>query len=229
MSSDRFAEIRELQLFRDISDDSFETLTRGAYVQNFPPHTELITEGDPADFLYIITSGAVDLFASWEGRESSMAIAQPVSTFILAATINERPFLMSGRTLNKCRIILIPSEDVRTVFETDPAFARAIVTELAIVYRATSKSAKNLKLRTSLERLANHLVTRYRENDDNPEFELKFEKRLLASLLGMTPENLSRSFNALKQYGVVVDGQKVHLTDINALIAFARPAPLIDG
>ncbi len=229
MSSDRFAEIRELQLFRDISDASFETLTRGAYVQNFPPHTELITEGDPADFLYIITSGAVDLVASWEGRESSMATAQPVSTFILAATINERPFLMSGRTLNKCRIILIPSEDVRTVFETDPAFARAIVTELAIVYRETSKSAKNLKLRTSLERLANYLVKCYHDNEMSAEFELQFEKRRLASLLGMTPENLSRSFNALRQYGVVVDGQNVNLTDMDALIAFAKPYDLIDG
>ena len=61
------------------------------------------------------------------------------------------------------------------------------------------------------------------------EFELQFEKRRLASLLGMTPENLSRSFNALRQYGVVVDGQNVNLTDMDALIAFAKPYDLIDG
>ena len=42
-----------------------------------------------------------------------MATVRPISTFILAATIRDAPYLMSARTLEKSRIILIPSEDVR--------------------------------------------------------------------------------------------------------------------
>ncbi|MEZ5780049.1 MAG: cyclic nucleotide-binding domain-containing protein [Rhizobiaceae bacterium] len=76
-------------------------LMRGAYVQNFPPQIELITEGEPSDFLHIILSGAVDLFSAWNGRETSMATARPVSTFILAASIRDAPYLMSARTLEK--------------------------------------------------------------------------------------------------------------------------------
>jgi CRP/FNR family transcriptional regulator, transcriptional activator FtrB len=229
MTSERIAEIRSLPLFRDISDESFEALTRGVYVQNFPPHTELISEGEAADFLHIVLSGSVELFGSWAGRETTIATVWPLSTFILAATISDKPNLMSGRTLGKSQIVMVPSEDVRAVFEADSEFAKAIVAELAVCYRASIKNTKNLKLRTSKERLANYLVKCHRRHGDNPEFELEYEKRRLASYLGMTPENLSRAFNALKSYGVRVDGQNVCLTKADALIAFAKPTDLIDG
>ena len=99
---------------------------------------------------------------------------------------------MSARTLEKSRIALIPSQDVRAAFDADQRFARAIVSELAQCYRSVIKAHKNLKLRTSLERLANYLLQQRVHSDDVAEFDLRFEKRRLASMLGMTPENLSR-------------------------------------
>jgi CRP/FNR family transcriptional activator FtrB len=64
-------------------------------------------------------------------------------TFILAATIKNAPYLMSARTLEKSRIVLIPSQDVRAIFDVDGNFARAIVTELAQCYRSVIKSQKD--------------------------------------------------------------------------------------
>ena len=57
---------------------------------------------------------------------------------------------------------------------------------------------------------------------------MPYDKRTLASLLGMTPENLSRAFGTLKPYGVVVDGARVTLTDLDGLSGLAKPNPLID-
>jgi CRP/FNR family transcriptional activator FtrB len=48
-------------------------------------------------------------------------------------------------------------------------------------------------------------------------------------LLGMTPENLSRSFSALQYYGVSVQGAVVTLANIAALEQLAKPDPLIDN
>lgn len=223
-----YPDIKSLDLFAGLTDERFAQLMRGSYVQNFPPHVELITEGDPANFLHIILSGAVELFASWNGRETSMAAIRPVSTFILAATVKDAPYLMSARTLDKSRLVLIPSQDVRNLFDEDQGFARAIVTELAQCYRSTIKSQKDLKLRTSLERLANYLLRQQARAGTTPDFELPFEKRKLASFLGMTPENLSRAFKGLKPYGVVVDGSRIAITDRAELEAFARPCALID-
>ncbi len=217
-----------MHLFADLADEAFATLMRGAYVQNFPPAIELITEGDPSDFLHIVMEGTVELFAAWNRRETTMATVRPVSTFILAATVRDAPYLMSARTTEKSRIVLVPSSDVREVFAADPAFARAVVGELALCYRSVVKHAKDLKLRTSVERLANYLLRQSQKHGGAPSYDLPTEKRAIASYLGMTPENMSRAFKTLQPYGVDVDGQRITITDEGALERFAKPSRLID-
>ena len=59
--------------------------------------------------------------------------------------------------------------------------------------------------------------------------QLNHEKRVLASLLGMTPESLSRAFSALQGSGVTVHGAQVRLSNIAALESIAKPDPLIDN
>ena len=228
MPDSEYRDIRKLDLFAQMADDNFTSLMRGAYVQNFPAQIELITEGEPSDFLHIVVSGSVDLFSTWNGRETSMATVRPISTFILAATIKDAPYLMSARTLEKSRIALIPSQDVRAAFDADNDFARAIVTELAQCYRTVVKTHKDVKLRTSLERLANYLLRQQVRAGGADKFDLPFEKRVLSSLLGMTPENLSRAFKSLIPYGVVVDGRVIHIQNPSDLREFAKPSPLID-
>jgi CRP/FNR family transcriptional regulator, transcriptional activator FtrB len=228
MPEAHYPEIRALDLFAGMTEANFLSLMRGAYVQNFPPQIELIGEGEPSDFLHVVLSGSVDLFSSWNNRDTSLATVRPISTFILAATIKNAPYLMSARTLEKSRIVLIPSQDVREIFDVDSNFARAIVTELAQCYRAVIKSQKDLKLRTSLERLANYLLRQQKRAGGKPTFELDFEKRRLASVLGMTPENLSRAFKGLQPYGLTVEGMRISIGDQADLERFARPNPLID-
>lgn len=227
MSESYKEEIRDLTLFANMDETNFRALMRGAYVQNFPPRIDLIHENEPPDFLHVVLSGSVDLFSAWNGRETSMATVRPVSTFILAACVRNLPYLMSARTLEKSRIALIPSQDVRAVFAEDSAFAQAIVAELAQCYRAVVKNTKDLKLRTSLERLANYLL-RQQERAGSLEFDLTMEKRRLASFLGMTPENLSRAFKGLEPYGVKVAQNHIVITDLEDLTRYAKPNPLID-
>jgi len=228
MTLERFESIRKLPLFARMTDESFDALTRGAFVQNFPPNMVMISEGEAADFLHIVQSGCVELFSTWTNRETSVTTLYENSTFILAATMKDRMNLMSARTLQKSRIIMIPSENVRNVFATDPAFALAIVEELARCYRATIRNMKNLKLRTSIERLANYILKQHHRQGEALAYQLPIEKRRLASYLGMTPENLSRAFNNLKPHGVAVDGQTITITDMDKLTAFAKPDILID-
>jgi CRP/FNR family transcriptional activator FtrB len=227
MPDAHYADIRRLDLFAEMEDSNFTSLMRGSYVQNFPPRIELISEGETADFLHVVLSGSVDLYSSWNNRETSMATIVPVSTFILAATIRDAPYLMSARTLEKSRIALLPSQDVRAIFDIDAAFARAIVLELAQCYRSVVKNTKNLKLRTSLERLANYLVRQHKVTGALT-IDLNMEKRRLASFLGMTPENLSRAFRGLEPYGVNVSGSRIEIQNLETLEGFARPSVLID-
>lgn len=221
-------EIRVLPLFRDMGNQHFAELMRGAYHQSFPPQVTLIQEGSKADFLHVVTNGAVELFASWNARETTMAVARPVSTFILAACINDSRYLMSGRTLVASRIALIPGSNLREIFGRDTAFARAIVQELATGYRSVVRHTKNIKLRASKERLAAFLLHEANAGGFRPVFGLPYGKRLIASYLGMTPENLSRALRQLRDDGVTVEGSVVTIHDLERLQAVALPAALMD-
>ncbi len=220
--------VRDLRLFRDIDDAAFDALLAGSYLQRFPTHVVLIREGDPADFLHVVVGGAVELFSGRNGSESTMDIVRPVSTFILAAVIKDAPYLMSARTIEASDILMIPSSNLREGIASDPALGLAMVTELAGCYRAVVKSNKNLKLRSAVERLANYLLRLDADQGGTGRTDLPIEKRVLASLLGMTPENLSRAFATLKPYGVSVTGTAIELTKIEDLKRLAKPTPLVD-
>ena len=229
MRSEDLPVIGQLPLFADMGEEHFADLMRAAYLQTFPPQVDLISEGDRADFLYIVVEGCVELYARSNGRETTMSLVRPVSTFILAAVLKDVRYLMSARTTEKSRILLIPSEDIRRAFRQDDAFARAIVVELASRYRAVVRDHKNQKLRTGVERLANRLLVFEQEQGGKGRLTLPYDKRTLASLLGMTPENLSRAFNTLKPYGVEVSGSDIRLTKASDLQNLAKPNDLIDG
>ena len=229
MRTEDVSEIRRLALFRTISESGFGTMIRGAYLQTFPPAMELIAEGGRADFLHVVVEGAVELFAGWNGREATLFTMGRNSTFILAATITDHPYLMSSRTIGRSRIALIPSQDVREVFANDSAFACAVVDELASRFRESVRHTKNLKLRTSIERVANYLLTEHTAAGNRGFVDLSHDKRLIASFLGMTPENLSRAFGALKHYGVRVEGSRIAIERPEHLASLAKPTLLIDA
>jgi len=229
MRQEELPEIRHLPLFHDMALENFEALVEKSYAQNFPAGLELIRQGDPADFLHVVLEGSVELYASWAGRECTMAVVRPVSTFILAACIKDAPYLMSARTLERSRVILVPSTDLRLVFRRDPDFAVSVINELAACYRTIVRNAKSLKLRNSRERVASYLLRQSRLAGDVASYMLPVEKRLLASYLGMTPENLSRTLRTLESNGVKIDGMRVIITDRARLSALAQPDLLIDG
>lgn len=220
--------VRDLDLFSGMTAENFDELMEASFLQRFPPGVQLITQGDACDFLHVLVEGRVELYAVSNDRQATIAFVEPVATFILAAVIKDGVYLMSARTLAASRILMIPSPSIRTIFGRDQVFARAVVTELATAYRALVRRLKDQKLRTGTERLANCLLRLRREHGNAKAFSLPVEKRILASLLGMTPENLSRAFAALAPHGVIVDGATIAIGSPDALEQFAHPNPLID-
>jgi len=218
--------VRQLRLFSGMEDVHFEELMKAAFLQTFPPQVDLIHEGDTPDFLYVVIEGGVEIYAQANERETTMMVACPISTFILAAVFTDEVYLMSARTMTKSRILMIPAESVRAIFDKDPGFAKATAWELAGEYRKMVKAQKNLKLRTAVERLANYLL---KEEGEDGVVHLTMDKRTLAAYLGMTPENLSRAFATLKPYGVKVVASRISLLNKDSLSALAKPNMLIDG
>jgi CRP/FNR family transcriptional activator FtrB len=221
--------VRALPIFDGVSDETFRAATSMSYLQRFPAGTVLLYEGDPVDFLYVLLAGQVELQGSWNDRETTLTILRPVTTFILAAVVLDAPALMSARALERSEILMIPGAAIRASMESDPKFGMAVSRELSGCYRGLVRAIKNQKLRGGVERLANYLIALHAKLGEGDTVRLPHEKRVLASLLGMTPENLSRAFATLLPYGVSVSGADVRLTMMEDLRRLAKPDPLIDN
>lgn len=220
--------VRGLRLFGGVDQKHIDTMLRVSFLQRFPAHVELVREGDPADFLHVVVDGQVEIFSAYRDRETTVAVIGPGHSFITAAVVLDRIYLKSARSLTSARVLLIPADAVRRCFGEDAAFARAIANDLAIAYRSVVKEVKNQKLRSGLERLANWLLVQHAEAGHAARFNLPFEKKVLASRLGMAPEVLSRSFASLGAYHVRVDGPAIEILNPEALRKLAKPTPTID-
>lgn len=229
MSQGDLAFIRRLPLFQNMTTAHFEEITQGLTEIDAPEDTILIEQGAAADHLFIVIEGAIQMFARWGKRECTMGVVRPVQTFILAACIRNAPFLMSARTLERSRLLLLPAPDLRAIFRRDPEFAVSVIEELANDFRSVIRHAKGLKLRDTHQRIAAYLLDQSRLAQNADRFQLQVEKRHVASFLGMTPENLSRGLRSLDELGVTVRGNTVTIHDRASLVSFVKPDILMDG
>ena len=221
-------EIANLPLFREMQEAKRERIFSGSFLQVFPPQLTLFELGQNPDFLHVLVDGLVELYAHSAGRDTTMRIVEPVTSFILAAVVTDQPYLMSARTLAPSRILLVPAALIRELVKDDPALMQATMRELAQAYRDMVRALTDMKLRQSAERLGNLILQHERRQGRTGKLQLKAEKRLLASLLGMTPENLSRAFGVLSGHGITVSAAQITITDRAALEAFSRPDPVPD-
>lgn len=217
-----------LPFLEGLAEKSVRDLLSGAYLQRFPSHVELVEQGRHADFLHVVVEGQIEVFSRHRDRETTVSILGPGHCFILAAVFLDQVYLKSARTISPARLLLLPAAAVHAVFGSDPVFAHRIAAEMAKGYRSLVKEVNNLKLRTSLERLANWILRQAPGSGPTSSFTFPFDKKTLASKLGVTPEVLSRNFGSLIPYGVTIDGKSVVVKDRAVLENLAKPDPLID-
>ncbi len=190
------AQLKALPLFSEMKEESLASLLDAALLQQFPTGVILIHEGDHADFLHVLVEGLVEIFTEQNGGEWGISLINPVSTFILAAVVSDQPYLNSARTLADSRVLLIPAQHVRSIFDQDVAWARIVARELALAYRSSVKKLKGYMARSSVERLANWILTEARKDGVSFEGEtpgnivVPFDRGTLASHIGTTRENL---------------------------------------
>lgn len=136
------------------------------------------------------------------------------------------PCAAAARTLSRVRTIAIPASAIRDLFDRNRPFARAVATELSRASCRMVMDLRSLKSPTALERLLDWMLRADAQSGGSGRFKLPFGKGTLASLLGMTPESLSRGLHCLADYGVTVRGRDVTLTGRSALARAASLTPV---
>ena len=213
--------VRSIRLFRNVSDHHFTILLKSSSVRHFPRRALLFNERDRASSLYILLDGAIELFSEHQNRRSTIAVIRTIKPIALTLIVDDvNP--VSACTIERSELLAIPLRVIHDLIDADPWFARTITYELAGHLRDIIEDFKNHKLRTTIERLAEWILRCDLDAGGTGHFMLPYGKRVLASHLGMAPENLSRNLASLAALGVTVHGRQVSLNNRAALAELAR-------
>jgi CRP/FNR family transcriptional regulator, transcriptional activator FtrB len=216
------ADFKSIRLFADVPNNHLQELVRTAWQERLPARATVIEQDAACEALYALIEGTVEVLSGIDEQETVIDVVEPGSVLLLACVVTAIPYVASVRTLSPVRILAVPADGVRQLFDGDKAFARSVAAELSRSSCRMLLDLKSLKVRTSIERLADWIIDAAARANGNGEFRLPFGKRTLASRLGMTPECLSRSLRTLAAHGLQVHGRDVILADRAALAAFAH-------
>ncbi len=194
------------------------------------PDQVLSHQGAMPDVLHILLEGQVALSSTAaDGTRALVEVLHPMDHFVLASVLTQLPYLLTARTVTRCRLLEISAHDLLLLVEREASLASTLLRSVSREFRSMVRQVRDLKLRTAAQRLGCYLLARVKDaNAERADFRLPFDKGLLAARLGCRQENLSRAFATLRSYGVETHGSRVILHDIRKLRALAVPDELSD-
>jgi len=136
---------------------------------------------------------------------------------------------MQARVPEASRFLMIHAATFRAAVQREPALAEAVIASLAGQFRRLVRQIKNLKLRSSTERVGCYILALSARQGTPDRAKLPYEKNLIASELGITRESFSRALSMLQKQGISVRGEMILIRNAAQLAAACRPDPLIDG
>ncbi len=183
--------------------------------------------GEEADAVFCVVSGLVKLsIHQSDGEEAVIEVFQPGQSFAEALAFRAGTYPATAVALVDSEVFVAPSRVLQTVIRDNPDAVPAILAGTYSHLHSLVRQIESLKANSGLERLARYIVAATEDAPGGETAELPFEKKVLASLLGMKPETLSRQFNRLEPYGVTLQKRRIVIRDRKALLRLSDPHAL---
>lgn len=209
-------------LFAGISSDQLTELADISIVKTFARGEPIFFENDEADGFYMVIEGKVKIFKiSLEGREQILHVFGRGEPFGEVAVFQGRPFPANATALGKGKLLFFPGSEFTRLVHANPSIALNMLAMFSMRLRRFATQIEHLSLKEVPGRLASHLLYLHEEQQGTDQITLDIPKGQLASLLGTSPETLSRIFAKMSDEGVVqVRGKVITLLDRERLQAF---------
>jgi len=219
MSSETLDALRAHPLFGALPVVELTAMLDDPEVRVFAEGETLFLQGEPAQRLFVIMQGMVELVIERPGQAPEV-----LARLVEGETVGADALLPGGRHAATARVAdptlaaVISAAGLSARLEADFDLALAMLAEMAGSLRGQIKEITELKLQSTTERLASYLAALAGDCDGRIVVRLPCEKRLLADRLGMEPATLSRAFAKLRELGVETGrGDRVEIADVDAL------------
>lgn len=206
-------------LFNGLPESQLVEIASICVTKRFDRDQVIFFEGDEATGFYLTVSGKIKIFKmSLEGKEQILHIFGPGEPFGEVPVFHGDPFPANAVTLTKSVILFFPKKEFTDLVTATPSLALNMLAMLSLRLRRFATQIEHLSLKEVPGRLASHLLYLVDEQERGDMVTLDIPKGQLASLLGTSPETLSRIFNKMTDEGLIrVEGKKIYIEDIEEL------------
>ena len=203
---------------RQLSPQAQARMLDGAHVAMMPARASIFREGDAAVSFYAVLTGYVRLYKiNRDGRHADIRICGPGDMFAECLIHGGEKYRYCAQAAENVTVARFDMQEVRDFAEQDPSVARALMTILSEHLLTTMECVVSDRFYTAPQRVADYLLSRCPVQDGPASICLPFQKSLLAGMLGLAPEALSRAFSSLRRTGVIVRGRVIQIGDVAAL------------
>lgn len=193
----------------------------------YRPRQVIFGEGTPAAALYMVCHGAVKLYHSDRfGRDHILEVAGPGALLGELSFDADDVLSVSAEAITESQVSCLPRERLAAYIERHPEtgirFLAALSRELAVARR----KAGDLALKDAQSRLAGLLLQFARANGGSAtgrQLHLRFTRRELAEMIGVSTETAIRLLAALRRKGAIAANRRdVVLADVERLKQIAH-------
>jgi CRP-like cAMP-binding protein len=222
-----FGLIQTLPLFQDLPPYVLLDVLRTAHITTLPKGVFLHGYGEPLSLFYIVLDGWVRLFKnSQDGKESTLQIIGAKQfLFNSGFTPNKAYAPMNAQTVERTRLLTMPLSGLRDALTRSSRLAENLLNLTAQRNQDILIHLENLTLRDAKERVGFFFLKIWMETNPNGlEFEIPFDKSLIASYLDLRAETFSRILKDFHKDGFAIEGRHVRLPDEKSLCRYCDPA-----
>lgn len=117
MPAARIERLQQMPIFGGVNEDSLACLLEPAREVRMPAGGFFFREGDPAQCMYVLETGCVEVLKQWRGREMSLRRFGPGDCFGEMALIDLVPRSASARAETACVAIEITPADLYRLYQ----------------------------------------------------------------------------------------------------------------
>lgn len=207
-------------LFKGLEDAQLERVAEISHEKNYERGESVFFEGDEATGFYVVAEGKIKIFKmSPDGREQILHIFGPGEPFGEVPVFHRQPFPANAVTMAQSTLLFFPRREFVDLVASTPSLALSMLAMLSLRLRRFASQVESLSLKEVPGRLAAHLVYLAEEQGRTDRVVLDIPKGQLASLLGTSPETLSRIFARMSEEGLIrVQGKEIELLDYEELL-----------
>lgn len=214
--------LRHLPLLSDAAEGAGAQLLAAASILSVAKDQEIVREGTKPTALLLILGGRASLVAKAADQNAVLGLLEPGCIIMPATVLQPAAYPLTATAVEPTRIASIPIGEVRAAMAADPRLLTLLSQSIADNWQLAIGQLKDQRLLSAPQRFAAYLVRLAGGRRGQVAFDINEDRKTLASLLGMTPENLSRTIGQLRHIGVVLNGRHVEIGDVATVAGFVH-------